>query len=258
MSALVNLAGKKGLIVGIANQDSIAYGIGKKLVAAGASVAVTYLNEKADKYVRPLAEELKAELILPCDVMVEGQLEAVFAEVEKKWGKLDFVIHSIAFAQAADLHGRVVDCSAEGFKLSMDVSCHSFIRMTKLAEPLMKDGGTMVNMSYYGADKFIPNYNMMGPVKAALESVTRYMAIELAEKRIRVVSVSPGPLKTRAGSGIKGFGDLLDVASSKVAHYDEVNQEDVGALTAFLVSDEARFLTGYTYYVDNGLSLVGI
>ncbi len=258
MSALINLDGKKGLIIGIANQDSIAYGVGKRVVAAGAKVAITYLNEKAEKYVRPLAEELKSELILPCDVMIQGQLDAVFEAVAQKWGKLDFVIHSIAFAPAADLHGRVTDCSLEGFKLAMDVSCHSFIRMTKLAEPLMKDGGALINLSYYGAEKVIPNYNMMGPVKAALESVTRYIAHELAEKRIRAVSVSPGPLRTRAAGGIKDFEDLVETAQTKIPYYDELNQEDVGNLCAFLVSDEARFLTGYIYYVDNGLSLVGI
>ena len=258
MSDLFKLTGKKGLIIGIANQDSIAYGVGKKVVAAGANVAATYLNEKAEKYVRPLAEELKSELILPCDVMIEGQLEAVFEAINRKWGKLDFVIHSIAFAPAADLHGRVVDCSLEGFKLAMDVSCHSFIRMAKLAEPLLKDGGALINLSYYGAEKVIPNYNMMGPVKAALESVTRYIGYELAEKRIRAVSISPGPLRTRAAGGIKDFSDLVETARMKVPHYDELNQEDVGSLCAFLVSDEARFLTGYTYYVDNGLSLIGI
>ena len=258
MSALVDLAGKKGLIVGIANQDSIAYGIGKKVVAAGATVATTFLNEKAEVFVRPLAEELKSEIIMPCNVMVDGQLEAVFEEVARKWGKLDFVIHAIAFSPLADLHGRIVDCSAQGFAQAMDVSCHSFIRMAKLAEPLMTDGGALVTLSYYGAEKVIPNYNMMGPVKAALESVTRYIGYELAEKRIRAVAISPGPLRTRAASGIKSFDGLVDAACGKVPHYGEVNQEDVGNLCAFLVSDQARFLTGYTYYVDNGLSLVGI
>lgn len=258
MSALNNLAGKKGLIVGIANQDSIAYGIARKVVGAGATIAATYLNEKAEPFVRPLAEGLGAELILPCNVMVDGQLEKVFEEVTAKWGKLDFLVHSIAFSPLADLHGRIVDCSAEGFKMAMDVSCHSFIRMAKLAEPLMKDGGALVTLSYYGAEKVIPNYNMMGPVKAALESVTRYLGHELAEKRIRAVCISPGPLRTRAASGIKSFDDLVEAASAKIPHYDEVNQDDVGNLCAFLVSDEARFLSGYTYYVDNGLSQVGI
>lgn len=258
MSAMANLAGKKGLIIGMANKDSIAYGCARQCKAAGASIAATYLNAKAEKYVRPLAEEVGAEVFLPCDVMVPGQLEAVFEAVEKQWGKLDFLIHSIAFSPMEDLHGRVVDCSLEGFKLAMDVSCHSFIRMAKLAEPLMKDGGALINMSYYGADKVIPNYNMMGPVKAALECATRYIAMELAEKRIRALVVSPGPLRTRAASGIKSFDALVDAAEKKVPHYEELNIDQVGSVTAFLVSDAACALNGYTYYVDNGLSLIGI
>lgn len=258
MSALANLAGKKGLIIGMANKDSIAYGCARQCKAAGASIAATYLNAKAESYVRPLADEVNAELFLPCDVMVPGQLEAVFEAVDKHWGKLDFLIHSIAFSPLQDLHGRVIDCSLEGFKLAMDVSCHSFMRMAKLSEPLMKDGGALINMSYYGADKVIPNYNMMGPVKAALECATRYIAMELAEKRIRALVVSPGPLRTRAASGIKGFDALVDAAEKKVPHYDELDIDEVGAVTAFLVSDAARSLNGYTYYVDHGLSLVGI
>ncbi|MBS1199309.1 MAG: short-chain dehydrogenase [Proteobacteria bacterium] len=197
-------------------------------------------------------------MFLPCDVMVPGQLEAVFEAVDKKWGKLDFLIHSIAFSPLADLHGRVVDCSLEGFKMAMDVSCHSFIRMAKLSEPLMKDGGALITMSYDGANTVIPNYNMMGPVKAALESTTRYLAMELAEKRIRALVVSPGPMRTRAASGIKGFNELVELAEKKVPHYEEMNIDDIGAVTAFLVSDAARSLNGYTYYVDHGLSLIGI
>ena len=257
MNGIINLAGKKGLIVGIANKDSLAYGIARKVTAAGATLALTHLNAKAEPFVKPLADELKADLFLPCDVLVEGQLEAVFEAVAKRWGTLDFVIHSIAYAPLADLHGRVVDCSLEGFKHAMDVSCHSFARMARLAEPLMKNGGALVNMSYHGAEKVIPNYNIMGPVKAALECLTRYIAIELAEKRIRAVSISPGPMRTRASSGIKDFNALVDMATSKVPHYNEVGQDDIGDLAAFLVSDAARFLNGYTYYVDNGLSQVG-
>jgi enoyl-[acyl-carrier protein] reductase I len=253
-----NLAGKKGLIIGMANKESIAYGCARQCKAAGAAIAATYLNAKAEQYVKPLADEVGAELFLPCDVMVPGQLEAVFEAVDKKWGKLDFLIHSIAFSPLADLHGRVVDCSLEGFKMAMDVSCHSFIRMAKLSEPLMKDGGALITMSYDGANTVIPNYNMMGPVKAALESTTRYLAMELAEKHIRALVVSPGPMRTRAASGIKGFNELVELAEKKVPHYEEMNIDDIGAVTAFLVSDAARSLNGYTYYVDHGLSLIGI
>lgn len=256
MSGIVDLSGKKGLIFGIANQASIAYGIARKTRAAGAALALTHLNAKAEQYVKPLADELGAEIFMPCDLLVAGQLEAVYDRVAAEWGQLDFVVHSIAYAPLADLHGRVVDCSLEGFSHAMNVSCHSFARMARLAEPLMKDGGALINLSYHGAEKVVPNYNLMGPVKAALECMTRYIAMELAAKRIRAVSISPGPLRTRAAGGIKDFDALLQMAHTKVPHYAEMNQEDIGNLAAFLVSDAARYLTGHTYHVDNGLSLV--
>lgn len=257
MSELFSLKGKKGLIVGIANEGSIAYGCGKQLKSLGAEIAVTYLNEKAEKYVKPLADELDAKIFMPCNVQKEGELEAVFAEIEKQWGKLDFLIHSIAFASMDDLHGRLTDCSLDGFLMSMDVSCHSLLRMTKLAEPLMKDGGSIMSMSYLGSERVIKNYNAMGPVKAALESSTRYLAAELAENKIRVNCISPGPLPTRAASGIKDFDELIDLARSKVPNYDSISIDDVGALSAFLVSDASRALSGYVYYVDGGFSTYG-
>ena len=167
---LRRLEGKKGLVIGIANENSIAYGCARAFRSFGAELALTYLNDKAKPYVEPLAKELEAPIFMPLDVQVEGQLEAVFAEIERRWGRLDFALHSIAFAPRADLHGRVVDCSREGFLLAMDVSCHSFIRMARLAEPLMKDGGALFTMSYFGAEKVVENYNLMGPVKAALEA----------------------------------------------------------------------------------------
>lgn len=252
------LEGKRGLVVGIANQDSIAFGCARQCRQAGAAIAATFLNAKVEPHVRPLAERLGADIIAPCDVRTPGDIEQLFDTIGQTWGRLDFVIHSIAFAPMQDLHGRVIDCSLEGFQKAMDISCHSFIRMAKLAEPLMPDGGALINMSYYGAEKFIPNYSIMGPVKAALESATRYLAMELAPKRIRALVVSPGPMPTRAASGIKDFEHLLEAARHKVPHYDEMTIDDVGAVTAFLVSDGARALTGYTYHLDHGLSLVGI
>ncbi len=257
MSGIFDLNGKKGLVIGMANQDSIAYACAKKFRAAGAELAVTYLNEKAEKYVRPLADEVEASLFLPCNVQKEGELEAVFAEIEKKWGKLDFLVHSIAFAPLEDLHGRLVDCSLNGFLMAMDVSCHSLMRMTKLAEPLMKDGGSILSMTYHGSQQVVTNYQVMGPAKAALESSTRYLAAELAEKRIRVNCISPGPLRTRAASGIKDFEELMQFAESRVANYGDVSQDDVGNMAAFLVSDAAKALSGYNYYVDGGLSTIG-
>jgi enoyl-[acyl-carrier protein] reductase I len=247
------LAGMKGLVVGIANENSIAFGCATKLRAFGAELAVTYLNEKAEKYVRPLAEEIGATLILPLDVEQPGQLEAVMARIGAEWGRLDFVVHSIAFAPRADLHGRVVDCSAEGFAQAMRVSCYSFIEMARLAEPLMTEGGALLTMSYYGADKVVNNYNMMGPVKAALEASVRYLAAELGEQGIRVFAVSPGPLRTRASSGIAAFDTLVDAAQSRAPARRLVDIAEVGRVVAFLVGGAASGMTGDTIYIDAGL-----
>lgn len=251
------LAGKKGLIVGIANDQSIAYGCAQVMHKLGATLAITYFNAKAEPHVRPLAEQLEADLIVPLDVEQPGQLEAVFAQLEQRWGKLDFVLHAIAFAPAADLHGRIVDSSAAGFARAMDVSCHSFLRMAKLAEPLMTGGGTLVTMSYYGAQKVIDNYGIMGPVKAALESSVRYLAAELGPAGIRVHAVSPGPIKTRAASGIGDFEQLLDDAASRAPQHQLVTIADVGAVTAMLCSDAARALTGNVTFVDAGYHVMG-
>src|SRR3954466_14589803 len=205
----------KALVIGIANEHSIAYGCAKAFRELGADLAITYLNDKALKYVEPLAQELEAPLFLPLDVNMPGALEKVFDEITRKWGKLDILVHSIAFAPKEDLQGGLLNCSSAGFATAMDVSCHSFVRMAKLAAPLMKDGGTMFAMSYHGAQKVVPNYNLMGPVKAALEASCRYLAFELGTKGIRVHPISPGPLKTRAASGLKDFDLLLNEAAHK-------------------------------------------
>jgi enoyl-[acyl-carrier protein] reductase I len=255
--SLLDLAGRKGLVVGIANENSIAYGCAKAFHAAGADVAITYLNAKAEPYVRPLAEKLASPIIVPCDVREPGQLEAVFGCVRQQWGRLDFVLHSIAYAPKDDLHARVVDCSQAGFLVAMDVSCHSFIRIARLAEPLMKDGGCLLTVTFYGAEKVVEHYNLMGPVKAALESAVRYMAAELGPKGIRVHAISPGPLATRAASGIDGFDELLERAATRAPTHHLVTIDDVGAMAACLVSDAARAMTGATAYVDGGYHIVG-
>ncbi|NKC31166.1 enoyl-ACP reductase FabI [Falsiroseomonas selenitidurans] len=251
------LKGRRGLVVGIANEHSIAYGCAAKLRAFGADLAVTWLNDKAERFVRPLAEQLEASVMMPLDVDQPGELEAVFARIAQEWGRLDFVIHSIAFAPREDLHGRVVDCSAEGFAQAMHVSCWSFLRMAKLAEPLMAEGGVLVTMSYYGADKVIGNYNMMGPVKAALEASVRYAAAELGGKGIRVFAVSPGPLKTRAASGIAHFDELVQMAQARAPAHRLVDIAEVGRVVAFLVGGASSGMTGDTIYVDGGLHIVG-
>jgi enoyl-[acyl-carrier protein] reductase I len=253
----LSLQGKKGLVIGIANDQSIAYGCALHCRANGADLAVTYLNDKSEKYVRPLAEGLDAPIIMPCDVREEGQLEAVFAEIEKTWGRLDFVIHSIAFANREDLHGRVTDCSRDGFMLAMDVSCHSFMRVAKLAEPLMTNGGCLITVSFYGGRKVVEHYNVMGPVKAALEASTKYMAAELGPKGIRVVALSPGPLKTRAASGIDRFDELMEAAAAKAPTHHLADIDDCGSFAAYLVSDQAKSVTGTTLFIDGGYHIVG-
>ncbi|HJW03431.1 MAG TPA: enoyl-ACP reductase FabI [Azospira sp.] len=254
---MFNLNGKKGLVVGIANNKSIAYGCAKAFNICGAELAITYLNEKAEPHVRPLAELLAAPLVLPLDVEQDDQMEAVFATIKEKWGKLDFLLHSIAFAPKEDLHGRVTDCSRQGFLRAIDISCHSFIRMAKLAEPLMTQGGTLLTMSYLGADEVVDNYGMMGPVKAALQASTRYLATELGPEGIRVHAISPGPLATRAASGIAHFDDLMKDAVDRAPLHRLVSIDDVGALAAYLCSDVAKTLTGGTIYIDGGYNIVG-
>jgi enoyl-[acyl-carrier protein] reductase I len=253
----LDLVGRKGVVFGIANDQSIAYGCARAFRALGADLAVTYLNEKAKRFVEPLAGTLEAEIFMPCNVQADGEMEAVFAEIERRWGRLDFALHSIAFAPMQDLHGRVVDCSREGFSTAMDVSCHSFIRMCRLAEPLMTEGGTLFTMSYHGAEKVIENYNLMGPVKAALESTTRYLASELGQKGIRVHAISPGPLKTRAASGIDHFDELMARVAERAPAHTLVSVEDVGMTTAVLATNAGRMLTGSTTYVDGGYHVMG-
>ncbi|MGL5632130.1 MAG: enoyl-ACP reductase FabI [Azovibrio sp.] len=254
---MFNLHGKKGLVVGVANNNSIAYGCAKAFGLCGADLAITYMNAKAEPHVRPLAEILGAEIIEALDVEQDEQLESLFKIIEAKWGKLDFLVHSIAFAPKEDLHGRVTDSSRDGFTRAMDISCHSFIRMARLAEPLMKDGGCLLTMSYMGADEVIANYGIMGPVKAALQSVSRYLAAELGPKGIRVHAISPGPLQTRAASGIKEFDKLMEKAIERAPLHTLVSIEDIGALSAYLVSDVARSLTGGTIHIDGGYHIVG-
>jgi enoyl-[acyl-carrier protein] reductase I len=250
------LLGQKALVVGIANDQSIAYGCAKAFRTLGAELAITWLNEKARPYVEPLASELEAKITGALDVSIPGQLESIFEQVRSQWGELDILVHSIAFAPKADLQGGLLNCSAEGFAKAMDVSCHSFVRMAKLAAPLMKDGGSMFAMSYYGANRVVTNYNVMGPVKAALEACCRYLAYELGPKGIRVHAISPGPLKTRAASGIKNFELLLHEAAQKAPLGELVDIMDVGFACAYLATFLAKRITGGTVYIDGGANIV--
>ena len=250
------LKGKKALVVGIANEHSIAYGCTKAFREVGAELAVTFLNDKARPHVEPLAKELEAAFFLPLDVSKAGELEAVFDRIGREWGQLDILVHSIAFAPKEDLQGGLLDCSSSGFSVAMDISCHSFIRMARLAAPLMKNGGTMFAMSYHGAQKVVPNYNLMGPVKAALEAACRYLAYELGPRKIRVHAISPGPLKTRAAGGLKDFDRMLNDAVERSPVGELVDIMDVGFACAFLATPYGRRLTGQTLYVDGGINIM--
>jgi enoyl-[acyl-carrier protein] reductase I len=256
MAPVVDLGGKRGLVVGIANESSIAFGCARAFRMAGAELAITYLNAKAEPYVRPLAEALEASIVLPCDVRVSGQLETVFEKIANKWGQLDFLFHSIAFAPREDLHTGLVNCSAEGFAMAMDVSCHSFIRMAKLAVPLMEQGGSLQTVTFYGADRVVENYNVMGPVKAALEATVRTLATDLARSGIHVHSLSAGPVKTRAASGIDRFDEMLDHARERTPAHQLVSVEEIGRVAAFLASEAAAPLTGSVSYADRGFHVV--
>ena len=250
------MKGTKALVAGIANEHSIAYGCAKAFRELGADLAITYANEKAKTYVEPLARELAAPIFMPLDVTQQGDIDAVFARIDKEWGQLDIFVHSIAWAPKEDLEGGLLDCSAEGFSKAMDISCHSFVRMARLAAPLMKNGGAMFTMSYYGANKVVPNYNVMGPVKAALEACARYLAFELGPQRIRVHAISPGPLKTRAASGLKDFDLMLTDAAQRAPLGELVDIMDVGFTCAFLATPYARRLSGETLYVDGGVHIM--
>jgi enoyl-[acyl-carrier protein] reductase I len=252
-----SLAGKKALVIGIANQESIAYGCAEAFHAQGADLAITYQNDKATQFVRPLAEALGASIVSPLDVREDGEFGRVFDEIRQRWGRIDICLHSIAFCPKQDLQSRVVDCSRSGFATAMDISVYSFIRMVRRAEPLMTKGGTCMTVSFFGAEKVVEHYNIMGPVKAALESAAKYMAVELGPRKIRVHALSPGPLKTRAASGIGHFDELMNRAAERAPTHQLATIRDVGAYAAFLASGEAANVTGGIHYIDGGYHIVG-
>lgn len=253
---MTTLSGKRGLVVGIANAESIAYGCARAFRDAGAELAITYLNAKSEPYVRPLADALDASIFVPCDVREPGQLEAVFATIEREWGRLDFLLHSIAFAPREDLHASLIDCSSEGFAMAIDVSCHSFIRMARLARPLMSEGGSLLTVSFFGAERVVEHYNLMGPVKATLEASVRYLAADLADQRIHVHTLSTGPVKTRAASGIDRFDELLERTRERTPANRLVDIEQIGRIAVFLASDAGMPMTGSVTYADGGFHVM--
>ncbi|MDX9698978.1 MAG: enoyl-ACP reductase FabI [Rhodocyclaceae bacterium] len=258
MNPIVNLEGKVGLITGIANEKSISTGVAEACAEAGAKLIITYQNEKTRAFIEPVVSRLGVEDVYLMDVTQPETLEQVFSKIDERFGKLDFAVHSMAFAKRDDLHGRVVDTSPDGFAMAMDISTHSFVRMARHAEPLMvkAGGGSLVTMTYLGSEKVIPNYGVMGLCKAALEAATRYMAAELGNRNIRVNAVSPGPLMTRAASGIAGFDGLMAAAVERSPMHALVTPEDIGALTAFLVSDAGRLISGGIHFVDAGYNIM--
>jgi enoyl-[acyl-carrier protein] reductase I len=250
------LKGAKALVTGIANESSIAWGCAKAFHELGADLAITYANEKTRSYVEPLAREVEAPIFMPLDVTQQDQQDAVFERMRQEWGKLDIFVHSLAFAPKEDLQGGLLNCSAQGFGLAMDISCHSFIRLARQAAPMMTDGGAMFTMTYYGANKVVSNYNVMGPVKAALEACVRYLAFELGPQHIRVHAISPGPLHTRAASGLKDFDLMLNEAAQRAPLGELVDIMDVGYTCAFLATPLARRMSGETLYVDGGVNIM--
>lgn len=252
------LENKRGLVFGVANNMSIAWAIAQEAHRQGAELGFTYLNEALEKRMRPLAEGLGSTLILPCDAGKDEDLDAVFAETEKRWGKIDFVLHSIAFAQREDLDGRFMNTSREGFRIAMDTSAYSLVAMAKRAAPLMNEGGSLLTLTYYGSQKVVANYNVMGVAKAALEASVRYLAADLGEQGVRVNAISAGAIKTLSAKGIKNFNDMLKVSAERNPLRRNVAIEEVGKAGAFLLSDYASGITGDILYVDAGWHILGM
>lgn len=247
--------GKRGIIFGVANDMSIAWGIAQQLHAAGATLAFTYLNESLEKRVRPLAESLDSPLILQCDVASDEQIANTFAAVEKAWGKIDFVVHSVAFANREDLKQPFTQTSRAGFMLAMDISAYSLVAVSRYALPLMNEGGSILTMSYLGAERAVPGYNVMGVAKAALEASVRYLAAELGEKKIRVNAISAGPIRTLAASAVGDFKSKIKLMDDFAPLRRTVTQEEVGKSALYFLSDLASGVTGEIHYVDGGFNI---
>jgi enoyl-[acyl-carrier protein] reductase I len=252
------MAGKRGLILGVANNRSIAWGIAKACRMQGAEIALTYQGDALKKRVVPLAEELGSDIVLPCDVTDTASIDAVFADIAAKWGRLDFLVHAIAYADKAELDGRYVDTSEKNFTQSLLISCYSFTALAKRAEPLMTNGGSLLTLTYYGAEKVMPHYNVMGVAKAALEASVRYLAADLGKGNIRVNAISAGPIKTLAASGISDFRYILKWNEYNSPLRRTVTIEDVGGAGLYLLSDLSRGVTGEVHHVDSGYHVQGM
>jgi len=250
--------GKRALILGVANERSLAWAVAQHLHQGGAELGFTYLGEALERRVRPLAESVKSPLIESCNVANDAEIDALFARVKAKWDTLDILVHSVAFANREDLEGRFVNTSREGFRVALDISAYSLVAVARRAEPLMEGrDGTILTMSYYGAEKVVPNYNVMGVAKAALEASVRYLAYDMGQKKIRVNAISAGPVKTLAVAGIRDFRSMLASAAEKTPLKENISADDVGALSAFLCGPGGKHITGSTLYVDSGAHIMG-
>jgi enoyl-[acyl-carrier protein] reductase I len=247
---------KRALIVGVANERSLAWAIAQSLHKQGFELAFTYVNEKMQDRVQPLAQSLGSSMVFPCDVSSDEQIQKLFADLGQKWDSMDVLVHSVAFANRDDLEGRFMDTSRQGFAMALDISAYSLVALSKYSEKLMKSGGSIITLSYLGAQKVVPNYNVMGVAKAALEACVRYLAYDLGAQKIRVNAISAGPVKTLAAAGIRDFRNMLKSAEEKTPLKENITQESVGELGAFLCSDGARHITGEVIYLDSGYHIM--
>ena len=252
------MAGKKGLVMGVANERSIAWGIAKTCHEHGAKLAFTYQGEALEKRLRPLAQSIGSEIVVPCDVTDPKSIDATFAAIQKEWGELDFVVHAIAFSNKDELKGRYLNTTLENFTLSMNVSCYSLTAVAQRAVPLMKKGGSIVTLTYYGAERVIPNYNIMGVAKAALEASVKYLAADLGRENIRVNAISAGPVKTTSARGIRDFSSILDKVAGRAPLRRNCEPAEVADTAVFLASPLGRGVTGNTIFVDAGYQLLGV
>ena len=252
------MAGKRGLIMGVANDRSIAWGIASAVSAQGAALAFTYQGEALAKRVRPLAESVGSDIVLPCDVTDDASIDAVFAEIEARWGRLDFLVHAIAYSDKEELKGKYVDTSRDNFVKSLDISCYSFTALARRAVPLMNDGGSLLTLTYCGAERVMPHYNVMGVAKAALEASVRYLAADLGEQNIRVNAISAGPIKTLAASAIGDFRYILKWNEYNSPLHRNVDTDQVGGSALYLLSDLSSGVTGEVHHVDSGYHVVGM
>ena len=252
------IKGKKGIVIGIANDHSIAWGIAKQLHASGAQFAITYQNNTLLKRVKPLADKVNSDILVECDVNNEDHLQNTFTQIKKGFGEIDFIIHAVAYSDKNELNGRYVDTSKDNFINSLSISCYSFTRIAKIFQPIINPGGSLVTLSFHGANKVMPNYNVMGVAKAALETSVKYLSVDLGDQNVRVNAISAGPMRTLAGAAIANARDVFNYTSENSSLKRNVNLDELGNSALYLVSDLSSAITGEIHYVDCGFNIVGM